>query len=344
MFGYGLLHDPPAPIAVQHWLSTRFSWDIDTAWVSYAGAVVPALVNAIQALTEEGDQVLIQSPIYMPFHTIINSCGREKVVTSMFLDEKDGVWKMDFKDIEEKCKDPKLKIFMLCNPHNPLGRVFSRAELLELGRICLENNVIILSDEIHFDLVYPTSPQKHICFPTLSPELSDISIVFINPSKIFNVPGLRCATTICPNPDLKSKIDAQAYRNKTGMSNLFGVVALAAAYLESAYYADQVVEYLSGNLELTMDFFAKRIPQIKLTRPEATYLLWLDCRALGFHSGKELEKWFLEEVKLALNEGTTFGPEGEGFMRINIACRRSTLEEALERIERAVKKLEEGRK
>jgi len=228
---------------------------------------------------------------------------------------------------------------MLCNPHNPLGRVFTRTELLRLCEICLKHSVLILSDEIHFDLVFRTSPFKHIPLPTLSPEISDNCLVFINPSKTFNVPGLRCAATIIPNRLLREKFNAHVYANKALGTTIFGMVAIQAAYNESDYYVEQFMDYVQENLELVLETFKERIPEIKVHRPEATYLLWLDCRALGFPTAQALNDFFVDTVKLGLNDGATFGEEGVGFLRMNIACRRATLEDALGRIERAVKGL-----
>lgn len=344
MYGYGKFDVSATQAAVVHWLSTRFGWTPDPASVLYVTSVVPAIICAIQAFTDPGDKVMIQSPIYPPFHGLVGSCGREKVVTTMVPNPDKGGpdWVMDFEDIEEKCRDRMLKVFLLCNPHNPLGRVFTREELTRLVEICHKHNVLILSDEIHFDLVFPSSPYKHICLPTLGKDVADNCAVFINPSKTFNVPGLRCAAAIIPNRNLRKKYQDYVASQRALGSTLFGTIAIETVYNECGYYVDQLMDYLQRNLDYTLDYFERRIPSIKVTKPEATYLLWLDCRGLGFASSGELEAFFVKEVKVGMNDGATFGEEGVGFMRMNIACRMETLKDALARIERGVNKLLES--
>ncbi|AJY75065.1 MalY/PatB family protein [Paenibacillus beijingensis] len=321
-------------LSVQRWLKKRFDWDIDTAWVEYAPAVVAGLVNAIQAFTRQGDKVLIQSPVYHPFHHIIANNGRTKVQNNLLLNS--GRYEIDFEDLERKLKDPQTKLMLLCNPHNPVGRVYTREELMRIGELCLQHGVIVVSDEIHSDIVY--EGHRHIPFPTLSEEIRNNCIVCLNPSKTFNTPGLRTAAIVIPNEDLRQAYHETIIANKADGRTIFGTLAFETAYNECDYYADQLVEYLAENVRFMMDYFERNIPNIKVIKPEATYLMWLDCRQLGMEQ-KELRTFMLERAKVGLHDGTIFGAEGTGFLRMNIGCRKAVLKEALVRIERAVNAL-----
>jgi cysteine-S-conjugate beta-lyase len=320
--------------AVKMWLAKRFDWYIEESWVEFTPAVVPALVYAIRAFTHPGDNVLIQTPVYHPFHHIIQNNGRTKVENELLL--KDGRYYINFEDFEAKISDPRTKLMLLCNPHNPVGRVFSKEELLKMGDLCLRHNVIVISDEIHSDLLY--SGHKHIPFAKLSEDIAENSLVCINPSKTFNIPGVRTSAVVTPNQFLRGAYHVSVVNNKGDSRTVFGPLALEVCYNECEYYADQLVEYLEGNVKILLDYFEKRISRIKVIKPDATYLVWLDCRLLGMTQG-ELNTFMLEKAKVALNDGETFGKTGRGFMRINIGCRRELLREALSRIESAVKAL-----
>ena len=240
-----------------------------------------------------------------------------------------------FEDFEAKVKDPRTKLFILCNPQNPTGRVFTREELIRLGELCLKYHVTVLSDEIHSDLVY--SGHKHIPFASISKEFEQNTISFMNPSKTFNLPGFRTAAFIASNPVLKNAVHDMVVNNKAIGENICGTVAFCTAYEQCAYYADQMVAYLEENRNLVEETL-KDVDGIDVIHAEGTYLLWLDCRKLNM-SQEELDRFFVETVKLGLNSGKSFGPEGNGFLRMNIACPRSTVKEAMNRIVTAVKAL-----
>jgi len=319
--------------AAQRWMKVRFGWEIDEDWVEYVPGVMPGISYAIRALSAPGDNIVIQTPVYPPFYKAIETNGRNILKNSLI--NKDGKFHIDFEDLERKLMDEKTKILLLCNPHNPSGRVFTREELIRIGELCLKYSVFIISDEIHCDLVY--KGHRHIPFASISEEFANNSIVCINPSKTFNIAGFRTAALIIPNNRIKEMVWKTIESNNAMGRTIFGSLAFEIVYNECDYYADQLMVYLQGNMELAIDYFEKYIPEIKVTKPEATYLLWLDCRRLGLEHN-DLERFFLEKAKLGLNSGITFGEEGRGFMRMNIACPRAKLIEGLDRLKSAVDK------
>jgi cysteine-S-conjugate beta-lyase len=321
--------------SIVHWQKKRFGWDIDTDWVEYTPAVIPAIVYAMRAFTEPGDNVVIQMPAYHPFHDIIPNNGRHILGNEMILKE-DGSYEIDFKNLEELLSQKRTTLFLLCSPHNPTGKCFTRAELVRISDLCLKYHVFVVSDEIHSDIIY--KGHQHIPFGSLSQEAADNCVVCVNPSKTFNIAGVRTGAAVIPNRhnhDLfyKPLEDLKAYGR-----TIFGTLPIEVAYNECEYYADQLLEYLEGNLAYLKKFLAERVPKIKVGDPQATYLIWLNCKALNMEP-KALQKFFLEEAKVAMNEGSTFKTGGAGFMRMNIACPRSRLVEALNRIEAAINKL-----
>jgi len=315
------------------WLKKRHNWDIDSRWITTCPGVVPTLNFCILSLTEPGDKVLLQSPVYPPFFASIRNNGRSLVDSPLKLQGDKYV--MDYEDLERKLSDG-VKLMLLCSPHNPVGRVWSREELLKTGELCLKYDVTIVSDEIHSDLVF--SGCKHTPLAALSEQLAERTITCIAPSKTFNIAGFATSMTITSNESLKKKLDG--YLNNLGieLTNLFGITALEAAYKQGEEWLEQVLAYLEGNLDFLMDYLNMHIPKIKVSRPEGTYLVWLDCRELGMKQ-KELVDFFINKAHVGLNDGTPFGPAEEGFMRMNIACPRSVLEEGLSRIETAVKSI-----
>lgn len=321
--------------AVAHWQNTRFGNRVDPSHVVTLSAIVPGLTDAVKAFSEPEGKVLIQSPVYPPFHDVIARCGRVKV-TSSLLETPDG-WHIDFEDMERKLSDPDVSLFILCNPHNPVGRVFTRDELRRIGELCLRYNVTVLSDEIHCDLVY--AGHQHTPYADLGPRCSAGSVTFVSTSKTFNTPGLRVAAAIIPNPDLRRRFEDEIEANKTAEPALFGLVALEAAYTHGAPYLEQLLTYLEGNIDEA--FIGLRdIPGITAIRPQGTYLLWLDCRTLcreRLFSPDQLVRFMRDTAKVAMNNGEDFGPEGAGFLRMNLACRRDTVREAFRRIRAAVK-------
>lgn len=321
--------------AAADWEKKRFGWDVDPSWVKYSNGVLPFLMYAIRAFAYPGDQVIIQPPVYPPFSAIVKNNGCQ-LITNPLVQDADGKYQIDFEDLERKLKHPRAKLLFLSNPHNPAMRAFTREELTRIGELCLNYHVIVISDEIHCDLTY--KGYEHIPFGSISEEFAQNSMVLINPSKTFNIAGFRTGAAIIPNKQLRDNIQIMIEDNKNYGRTIFGMLTFITAYEKCEYYADELMEYLEGNKDYIVGFLKERIPKIKLAQPEATYLMWLDCRELGM-SQEDLKKFFFEKAKLGLNDGATFGQEGIGFMRMNIACPKATLEEALNRLEAAVNSL-----
>ena len=332
VYGYP---DRPASYyeAMIDWMRARHGWEIKRAWLAHSPGVVTALNLAVNAFSQPGDKIIVQPPVYFPFFPIIKNNGRQVVFNP--LREENGYYRMDLAHLEKHI-DSRTKAVMLCSPHNPVGRVWTKDELSALAEICVRKNVLIFSDEIHSDLVL--YGHKHVPLATLAPEVADITVTLIAPSKTFNVPGLFTSALIIPNPKLYAQFKNTVENFSLDHINIFGMVSLEAAYRHGAEWLDQLLAYLQGNIDYTLQFFRERLPQIKVACPEGTYLLWLDCRALGL-SHDALRDLFLKNAKVALNEGHTFGAGGEGFMRMNIGCPRAVVQQGLERIERAVNNL-----
>ncbi|WP_026895805.1 MalY/PatB family protein [Clostridiisalibacter paucivorans] len=313
------------------WMNRRHQWNIKKDWIVYTPGVVPAVNMAIMAYTNPGDKVIIQSPVYFPFFEAVKSNERELIDNQLVL--KNGRYEMDFENLEKNI-DEKTKLLILCSPHNPVGRVWSKEELLRLGEICIKNNIIIVSDEIHSDIIY--GDNRHLPLGSLSDELLNNTITCMAPSKTFNVAGLAASAIIIPDKVLRTKFKDIINRVHIGMANTFGAVALEACYNHGEEWLEELLNYLQENVLYVEKFIEKNIPEIGVKKPEGTYLMWLDFKKLGFNA-KQLKEFMIKEAKVALNDGITFGPGGEGFQRMNIACPRSTIKEGLERIERAVR-------
>lgn len=310
------------------WMSERFGWRVAPDWVRWCPSIGTALAVCIRAFTLPGDSVCMLLPTYPPF---LNLCGLNgRTVAGSVLHEKNGHYTIDFDNLENTLAHPRTKLLLLCNPHNPTGRAFSLQELQQIGEMCLRHGVMVFSDEIHCDIVYKG---RHIPFSTLSPELSAITLVGINASKTFNLADLRSAAVISSNETLLALFTEECNRSKLGRCSL-GIAGVIAAYTECADYADQLLVYLRGNMEFAVEYFASHIPAVKTYMPDATFMLWLDCRATGMRQD-ELQDFFLSKAKVALNSGDSFGEGGHGFMRINLACPRATVAEGLNRISNA---------
>jgi cystathionine beta-lyase len=322
---YGVLID---------WMKERHGWEIQRDWISFSPGIVPALNELVRSLTKPGDKILVQLPVYPPFFQAVKNHGRELVSSQLILEK--GRYTMDFTDLEEKFFSG-VKIMILCNPHNPVGRVWERVELERLGQLCLTHGVLVISDEIHSDLIY--KGYRHIPFASLSQESALQSIVCTAPSKTFNLAGLQTSNLIIPNT--KYRLAFRAALNLTGIHypNVFGMTAMEAAYRHGRDWLDQLLDYLSGNLRFLNSFLDRELPQITAIQPEGTYLVWLDFSALGM-TPKALQNFLVHKAGVGLSPGYLFGPGGEGFARLNIACARSVLEEGLQRIKTAVKGLE----
>lgn len=321
-------------LAAKRWMKRRFHWDIDENWVEFTPGVIPGIIFAVRALSMPGDKIIIQTPVYPPFHQLVVNNGRRLETNSLVL--RDGKYHIDFTDLEDKLKDSRTKILILCNPHNPTGRVFTKKELQEIGNLCLKHNVFVISDEIHCDIVY--KGHEHIPFASISEEFAQNSMICINPSKTFNIAGFRTAAAIIPNEYKRKLIYESVVNNKAYGRTVFGALAFETAYTECEYYANQLAEYLQANMEFTSEYIKNNITRINLIEPEATYLLWLDFRKLQMSQDKLVE-FMVNKAKVGLNDGETFGSEGIGFMRINIATQRQTLEKGLERIQKAINEL-----
>jgi cystathionine beta-lyase len=323
--------------SVVQWMQRRHGWEISPEWICITPGVVPALNMLVRAFVSYGDRVLIQPPVYYPFYGAIENNNAELALNPLVY--RDGRYRMDFKCLEVSCSDPKVKLAILCNPHNPVGRVWTREELTQFGEICIDNNVLVVSDEIHGDLIY--KGHTFTPFANVSEVFARNSATCTSPSKTFNLAGLQTSCIVIPNHDLRSRFERILQSNGLFGIGTFGVVALQAAYDHGEEWLVQLLEYIEGNLDYLEQYVAEHIPQLTVVRPEGTYLVWLDCRRLQL--GKwELKRFMLEEARVYLDEGFIFGPEGEGFERINIACPRAVLVEALDRIRQAVGGLADG--
>ena len=328
VFGYNIVPESYYE-AVISWFRRRHQWEIQRQWILYTTAVVPAMSCVIKALTMPGEKVLILSPAYNCFFSSIKNNGCE--VLESALRRVDDTFEVDFIDFEAKCADEKTTVFLLCNPHNPCGRVWSREELQRMYDICKKHDVKVVSDEIHCELIMPG--YKFVPFGTVT----DDCVVMNSPSKNFNTAGLQIANIICSHPSWRRRIDRAININEVCDVNPFGIVALQAAYNESEEWIDGLCEYLWGNYQVLCDFIGKNIPQWKVCRLEGTYLPWVDISAMGMTS-QELADRLLTEAKVWINPGTMYGPlTGEGYLRFNIATQRSRLMEALERIAKVMK-------
>ena len=291
--------------AVYNWYNDNFNWQVKKEWLIKTPGVVFAIVLAINALTNEGDSVLIQNPVYYPFTEVIIDNNRKLVNNSLVRNGKK--YEIDFEDFEKKIIENNVKLFILCSPHNPVGRVWKKWELEKIGDICLKHNVKIVSDEIHSDFVYPEN--KHIVFSSLDEKYQNITITCTAPTKTFNLAGLQISNIFIPNLEIRKKVLKQLDRVGYSQVNLMGLVACEAAYKYGRQWLNELKEYLLDNLNFLRDYLETNIPQIKLIEPEGTYLIWLDCSALGLED-KELEKFIVEKAKLWLDSGYIFGKEG----------------------------------
>lgn len=318
--------------AICGWQKRRNGWDIDRKLVSWSLGVVPALSVIVKLFTEPGDGVMIQTPVYSEFYDVTEAWGRTVVENKLV--EKDGVWSIDFDDFERHLDE--VKLFILCSPHNPLGIVWTREELTRMAEQCIRHNVLLVSDEIHSDLVF--HGKKHIPTATLSPEIAGKVISCISGTKTFNLAGLQASTTVFPSLEMKEKFDRFWMNMDIHRNNAFSLTAMETAFNEGEEWLEQLLVYLSGNFGYIKDYCEKYIPKIKPSMPDATYLVWLDCRELGLDN-EALRTFMIEKAKLGLNEGYTFGRSLFGYMRLNAACPRCVLEKALGQLRDAVNAL-----
>ncbi len=311
------------------WMKRRHNWEIKKEWISFSPGVVAGLTFGIEAFSKPGDGVIVQPPVYFPFFDCVKGTKRKLIENPLKIEN--GRYTFDFEDLKAKI-DKKTKLLLLCNPQNPGGTVFSKEELTELAAICLENKIMVISDEIHSDLIF--EGHKHIAFASLSEEIAQNCMVTMAPSKTFNVAGFSSSIVIIPNKTKFARYERAIGVAHLYMGNIFGSVAMEAAYTHGDEWLDQMIDYLWGNYELLEDFFKIKLPKVKVMKPEATYLIWLDFREYGMKNA-ELMKFTVENAKVGLNDGGRFGTGGDGWLRINIGCPRSVLVKALERLEKA---------
>lgn len=316
---------------VINWMKKRHNYDIKPEWLVYTPGVVFAISMALRAVTKEGEAVLIQNPVYYPFTNVVVENGRKLVVNSLQYEVKDnrGVYTIDFNKFEELIIKNSVKAFVLCSPHNPVGRVWTKEELTRVGEICLKHNVIIIADEIHEDFVY--GKKKHISIASISKEIENITITCTSPSKTFNLAGLQLSNIVIANSKIRKAFKKEMGKTGFDEPNIFGIEACQAAYTYGEEWLEELKSYLIGNIEFVKDFIDKKMPKVVLTIPEGTYLVWLDFNGYGLEQ-KDLEERIQEKAKLWLDEGIIFGKEGLGFERINIAAPRKIIEEAMNRL------------
>lgn len=319
--------------AVAAWYQKRHHLTLQPEWMTCTPGIVFALSIAVRAFTQEGDAVLIQPPVYHPFSRAILRNKRTLVENPLVL--KDGHYEMDLEDLEQKVLDEHVKLMILCNPHNPVGRVWTREELTALADICLRHHVYVISDEIHGDFVWQGHEQTP--YASISEEACLHSMMCTAPSKTFNLAGMATSNLFIPDPEMRRKFRSDLLDVGQENMNRLGLFACRAAYEGGGEWLDQLIGYLAGNLALVRDFCKNRVPQIQLIEPEGTYLAWLDCRELGM-TDDELMAFFSDDAKVWLDPGTHSGEQGSGFMRFNLGSSRSVIAQALDQIEAAWKK------
>lgn len=330
IFGYSEVQTPYFEI-VRDWMKKHHDWDVQEKWLIKTPGIVMALAMAVKAYTQPGEGVLLQLPVYYPFSEVIKDNGRNVVSNTLYLGE-DNRYHIDFEDFERKIIEENIKLFFLCNPHNPVGRVWSKQELTQMGDICVKHGVIVVSDEIHQDFVFKG---KHTVFASLKKEYENISITCTSPSKTFNLAGLMMSNIFIANRELRHKFRRELDAAGISQLGIMGLVACEAAYKDGEVWYQAMLSYVKENIAFTKEFVEKNLPGVTMIDLEGTYLVWLDFRKTGL-SVDELEHRVIHKAKLWLDSGKIFGECGNGFQRINVACPRSILEEALNRIKAAI--------
>lgn len=329
VFGY-TFDDDEYYESIQTWLDYKYHWKTEREWISYIPGIVKGIGLAVQCFTQPGDKVIIQPPVYHPFRLVPTRMGREVVYNPLKLE--DGVYKMDFEQLESLI-DKDCKMLILSNPHNPGGVVWEKEALVKLAQICSAHGILVISDEIHAEMTYPQF--RHHPFATVSPEAAACSVTFMAPSKTFNIAGIVSSYAIVPDAQLREKFYSFLEAGELNAGTIFAFTATKAAYTYGAEWLQQMRSYVIENVNFVDEYLKKNIPQIKAYRPQASFLIWLDCRELGL-SQPDLVHLFEDKAGLALNDGTMFGKEGEGFMRLNVGCPRSILSKALESLKKAI--------
>ena len=334
IFGYVYRPDSYYKTATE-WLKKRFGYEISPSSLIHSPGVVPSMSILVKMLTKTTDKILIQTPVYPPFASAVKDNGKELVENPLIKDEK-GYYTIDFEDLEKKLSLDEVKLFILCNPHNPVGRVWKKEELLKMGELCKKYNVRILADEIWRDLIMPG--YKHTPMASLSKGIEDITITLFSPTKSFNLAGLQASFATFPRAEERKEFDNILGQMDVKRNNPFSLVAFETAYEKCEDWLEELILHIDGNMQYVVDFIAEKLPEIKVVKPEGTYLMWLDFNGTKIPQDK-IQEFLINEAKVAMNDGGSFGSNGKGFARMNVACPRYMVEEAMERIEKALKNL-----
>ena len=329
IFGYTLVPESCYD-AIMKWEEKRHGWKVRREWIHFTPGAVSAAHMAVQAFCQPGDKVIVQTPVYYPFYRTINNNGCH--VTPSPMRFENGRYEMDFEDFERQASDPRASLFILCSPHNPVGRVWSRSDLERIGEICARHHVRVVADELHCDLIMPG--HKHVPFASINDACREMSITSISPSKTFNLAGLEATVIITPNDEMRQRFANVLARNSITRPNLFAITGLEAAYTHGEKWVEELLVYLKGNYDFLVKSMGEKLPKVKVLPLEGTYLAWMDFRAIE-SDPKKLQKRMLTEAEVWLDEGWIFGPEGAGFERIVLACPRSLIKEAVDRMARA---------
>lgn len=332
VYGYTIREDSFYESIIS-WQKRRNQWNIKKDWIRNTAGAIPAISIAINAFTKPGDKVIIQEPVYYRFFKSINMNGRHPIHNTMIY--KNKKYEIDFENLEKQV-DSRTKMMIICNPQNPVGKVFTKNELLKLGEFCLKHDIVLVSDEIYSDIVF--EGHKHIPTASLSSDLEMNTITIFGPGKGFNLSGLKATIIAIANPKLREEFDFIADAMQICLKNLFSIEAIEAAYNHSEYWLDEVIKYLQSNRDFMVDYVNKNIPKVSIIEPEGTYIAWLDFSELGM-TDEELEIFAVEKIKIGFKYGYTFGEGGQNFQRINFGCPKSVLLDGLKRIEKAVKEL-----
>lgn len=316
--------------SIIRWIDARHGWKLERSWLGFLPGIVPGLAFAVNALTQTGDQIIIQPPVYPPFIQVPSKNGRELIYNPLKV--VDGRFEMDLEDLEYKITD-RTRMFILCNPHNPGGRTWDADTLIKVAEICHKHGVLVVSDEIHSDMALPGN--VHTPFASVSELAEQNSITYMAPSKTFNMAGLVSSSYIIPNSEIRKKFSDFMDNSELANGNIFAYVAAQAAYEKGTEWLSEMISYIQGNVDYIVEFLEKNVPQIKPMIPQASFLIWLDCAGLEMNS-HQLQDFMVKEARLGLNKGTTFGPGGEQHLRLNIGCSREVLKQAMEQLKSAI--------
>lgn len=335
IFGYVYRPETYYESAV-NWIKKRFNYSISTNDLAHSPGGVPSICMLIEMLTEKEDCVLIQTPVYSSFISVVKNSGRKLLENELSRDEK-GYYTIDFEDFEEKISKNNVKLFILCSPHNPIGRVWKKEELKKMGEICIKYNVRIISDELWRDLIMPG--YVHIPTGAVSKEIEEITITLFSPTKTFNIAGLQVSFVVFPKKDEKEMFEDRWNKLDIKRNNSFSLVAVQAGYNSCEDWLEEIIKYIDGNMDYVTEYIKERLPMVKVNKSEGTYVLWIDFRNIGIEL-KEIHNFLINEARIAVSAGSDFGENGKGFARMNVACPRYMLEEAMDRLEKAIKNID----